>query len=76
MPNARIQVRETVLFISQLLSAVVVFSLIGILTRRVALYLNHTLCNTAFYLDTSIRLLTNFKFSWQISKAIFLFTYS
>lgn len=57
MPNARIQVREIVLFISQLLSAVVIYSLIVILTRRVALYLNHTLCNTGFYLDTSIRLL-------------------
>lgn len=76
MRNARIQVRETVLFISQLLSAVVIFSLIVILTRRVALYLNHTLCNTGFYPDTSIRLLTNFIFSWQISKAIFLSTYS
>lgn len=76
MPNARIQVRETVLFISQLLSAVVIFSLIVILTRRVALYLNYTLCNTGFYLDTSIRLLTNFIFSWQISKAIFLSIYS
>lgn len=52
-----------------------IFSLIAILTR-VALYLNHTLCNTGFYSDTSIRLLTNFNFSWQISKAIFLSTYS